>query len=264
MPLIGDSSFAAREEASLQSLANAFASVSARPVPNPAREDVPQRLALSRPEKTEVVARIQSAQQRAVALVQAYASAAARADEAARKAAAWGIAGTLTAAIVLVVVAIVTAVFSFGSSAGALAAMLADQTAFLGIAAKGGHPLAGELAAILEQLATSLRDFSRTREQDNRTAVTRLVAEVEGTLTRLERLPGRAATIKGPCQGDPHAVFAACGSLGESLGGLAAILQRVPREDMDTQPLVSTVATLRRTLTDAVRTLARANLNPDR
>ena len=260
MPLNVDSSFGAQERASLQPLASALSSVLAQPVPSTAKEDIAPRLALGAQEKAQLLERITAMQLTAAALVQAHVSSSARAEEAGQKAAAWGIAGAGITAILLVIVAIVTTVFSVGSSAGAnmaaIVAAIEAQVSFLGTAATAGHPLAGELAAILKLQAEALRDFLRNRDQDNRTAITQMLTAMELAQTRLARLPERASQVKGRCQGDPHAIFEACQSLRESLGGFSAILQRVPREDTDTQPVVASVATLRGTLAEAVRALA--------
>ena len=54
-------------------------------------------------------------------------------------------------------------------------AILVGQATALGIAVKNGHPLAGELAAILESMAAALREFVRAPAQNRREAVLVLV-----------------------------------------------------------------------------------------
>ena len=164
-----DGSFAEQERASLQPLAPVLASI--LPHPLPAAAEWPKESAFSARERAELIARISLAQQNAVLAVTAFASDARDADEAGRKAAAWGIASTVTAAIIVAIVAVITSVFTFGSALGSAVSILAAQATALGIAAKNGHPLAGELAAILESIAGALRELARAPAQNRREAV---------------------------------------------------------------------------------------------
>ena len=247
---------AAQERAAFEPLRRAVSAILAEPVVRPGGEQSSSPSAFSPLERAELMRRIVSTEEKTISLIKAYASAAARSEDAARKAAAWGITGTLMTSIVLVIVAIVVTVFTYGSSLGASVAALEAQVVFLGVAARAGHPLAGELAAILKQLATALTEFSRQRERDHRAAVARVLAEVDRAVTSLEGLPARAASIPGRCEGDPRAVFEACSSLDAAIGGFDAVLRQVPPRDVDTTALILAVATVRRTLADSIPTLA--------
>ena len=85
-----------------------------------------------------------------------------------------------------------------------------------------------------------------------------LCTELERALAGLARLPRRAGTIAGPCHGDRTAAFEACHALDSSLGSCAALLDRVPRNYMDTRQAVLHVNTLREAVANAVRLLAPA------
>ena len=249
-----DGSFAEQERASLQPLAAMLASILAQPLP--AAAEWPKESAFSARDRAELIARISLAQQNAVSAVKAFASDARDADEAGRKAAAWGIASTVTAAIIVAIVAVITSVFTFGSALGSAVAILAAQATALGIAAKNGHPLAGELAAILAAMADALRELARAPAQNRREAVLVLCTDVERALGNLARLPRRAGTIAGPCSGDRTAAFETCRALDASLGRCAALLERVPSGHMDTRSAVLHVITLREAVANAVRMLA--------
>jgi hypothetical protein len=250
-------SFASQERAAFEPLNLAVSAILAEPVVRSGGEQSTSPSAFSPSERAELLRRMVATEEKTVALIKAYASGAARSGDAARKAAAWGITGTIMTSIVVVIIAIIVTVFTYGSSSlGAAAAALEAQLAFLSVAARAGHPLAGELAAILKQLAAALSDFSRERERDHRAAVTQVLAEVDGTMTGLERLPGRAASIPGSCQGDPRAVFEGCSALDAALARFDVVLQQLPRRDADAVSLISAVATVRRTLADSIPTLA--------
>jgi len=249
-----DGSFAEQERASLQPLAPVLDSILAQSLP-PAAE-WPRESAFSARERAELIARISVAQLNAVSAVNAFASGARDADEAGPKAAAWAIAGTVTAAVIVAIIAVVTSVFTFGSALESAVAILAAQATALGIAAKNGHPLAGELAAILESMAAALREFVRAPAQNRREAVLVLFTDVERALGSLARLPRRAGTVTGPCSGDRTAAFETCQALDASLDRCAALLERVPSGHMDTRSAVLHVITLREAVANAVRMLA--------
>lgn len=249
--------FAAQERTALQQLQQANALLLAQRVPNPARETIPQQLALLKQEKAALVQQIVRKIQQVAGMTQAAASSAARAGEAAEKAAAWSIVGAIIVGVIAVVVAIIVSVFSFGAGIGAMAAALAAASAFAGTAATApaSHPLAGEFSSILKALAAAVNNFSRERERDTRAAITKLFAELDRALARLERLPGPIANLKGCCQGDPKAAFDTGEALRQSLSTYSAILQRVPLEDMDTRPLVSNLSSFQMNLGNALRAL---------
>ncbi len=250
--------FAAQERTALQQLQQANALLLAQRVPNPARETIPPQLTLLKQEKAALVQQIVRKFQQIAALTQATAASAARAEEAAEKAAVWAIVGSIIVAVLVIVVAIVVSVFSFGAGIGAMAAALAAASAFVeaAVAAPVSHPLAAEFSSILKALAAAVNNFSHERKRDTRAAITKLFAELDRGLTRLEQLPGPIARLKGCCQGDPQAAFATCETLRQSLKAYSAILQRVPLEDMDTRPLVSNLNSLQMNLANALRALA--------
>jgi hypothetical protein len=249
-----EGSFAEQERASLQPLAPMLTSILAQPLPT--ATEWPVGSAFSARERADLIARISVAQQNAAAAVRAFTSDARDADEAGRKAAAWGITSTVTAAIIAAIVAVITSVFTFGSGLGSAVAILAAQTTALGIAAKNGHPLAGELAAILALMADSLRGLARADEQHRRESILVLGTDLERALATLARLPRRAGSITGGCSGDRTAAFETCRALDASLARCAALLERVPRGHMDTRPAVEHVIALREAVASAVRTLA--------
>jgi hypothetical protein len=249
-------SFAAQERAALEALPRAVSTILAEPVVRPAAEQSPQPSPFSPAERSELMRRIVSTEEKASALIKAYVSTAARSGEAARKAAAWGIVSTIVMAILLAMVPVVVTVWTSGSAMVGIAGVISQLSSFLTGAAGAGHPLAGELAAILKQMATALGDFSRERERDSRAAVTRLLDEVDRAVTGLERLPARVATITGPCQGDRGAVFEACSSLEGAIARFDGVLRQVPPRELDTTSLIAALGTVGRTLADSVPTIA--------
>ena len=249
-----DGSFAEQERASLQPLAPVLTSIRAQPLPTAA--DWPSDSVFSARERTDLIARISLAQQSAASAVQAFAAEARDADEAGRNAAAWGIASTVTAAIIVAITAVVSSVFTFGSALGSAVAILAAQAAALGIAAQAGHPLAGELAAILASMADALRGFARAPAQNRRESVLVLCTDIERALGGLAGLPHRAGRIAGPSIGDRTAALEACRALDASIGSCAALLERVPSGHTDTRPAVLQVGALREAVAHAVRVLA--------
>jgi uncharacterized protein YukE len=247
--------FAAQERAALQQVRQANSVMLAQPVPTPARQSVAQHLTLLKQEKAALVAKITQQLQRVTSLTHAFAAATAKAEEAAEKSKTWSIIGAVVAAVVAIVVAVVVTVFSFGAAAPAMAAALAGMSTFASTAAAAPirHPLAGEFSSILAALAAAVNNFSRERQQDMRAAVAKLMDEIDRTLTRLERLPGPVGNLKGCCQGDPRAAFDTYEALRQSLTSYAAILQRVPREDMDTRPIIANVSTLQASLAKTLK-----------
>jgi hypothetical protein len=251
--LMVDVAFAAQERASLQRLS---AGVSTALV------TLASRLALLKLEKIALQEPIVQLQQRLTALMQSQAEAVAKAEEAAaKKAAGWHLVFAIIAAVVIAVVACVLAAVTFGAATGgtiglivgAIAAAIEGQAPFLAAAANRGHPLAAEFASILAQMAAALRNFAREQEQDRRAAIARLLAELDQTVTKMERLPRRVAMLKGPCPGNPDAAFATCDELQRSLGGLAGALQRGPHVDL--RPVISGLTASQETLTRALTTL---------
>lgn len=139
----------------------------------------------------------------------------------------------IIAAVVIVVVACVLAAVTFGAGAALVALAVIAASAIIGAAlaaAQGAarfvnSPLAGQLAVLLLNVQTALRNFQLDVDRDPDAARNRAFQALLAALRGLEQLAPQTDRLTGPCLGDPPATYAALELLSGSLLRLAGVLR---------------------------------------
>ncbi len=178
----------------------------------------------------------------------------------------WAIIACVVVVVVAVIVAVIATgviVFTFGTGTlmgAAIGGVIFPLNAansvlvdFLNVAVCRGHPLAGELAAIMSQVMTALRNFVNASLNESMTARDKALKEIVLALGRLEGLIPAVHKIKGQWQGDPKPAVQSCRALTLILTRLTESLRfahSIPSSEV--QAVVRALSTLRQTLAEAL------------
>jgi hypothetical protein len=156
---------------------------------------------------------------------------------AAAKAQTWSIVAAVIAIVVAVVIAVIAAVvsaFSSGVGVSLISGVIVAETAIISavltivqgltsVLTVVGYPLASGYGIATNQIVAAFGKFSSSPRKDPE-AATAALSDILQAVLQIENLTIAAASLPGPCSGDPQAIFDCCRALVPPLSNLAQIV----------------------------------------